>query len=119
MGNKQDESYKWPPLLPGEEVPCCCIGRGNPEDFSYLTELKPWSWGSRETKAPRVCRADTREERTTQRESSEGPLRVLLTVSSDQCLCVEKTEKGSPKRINGTSAWLPQRARKRQLLPVL
>lgn len=33
----------WPVLLPGEEVPWCCIARGNPENFNCLTELESWS----------------------------------------------------------------------------
>ena len=52
--------------------------------------------GSRESKASRACRADTREEGAVQseRESSEGPQRGLLGFSSDRCMCIEKLPEG-------------------------
>lgn len=68
-----------------------------------LPELRKRSWKSKETKMPRVCRAEYQRRESCKTKNSEVVLGFPLEPSADQPMCVRKLLQNHLKGLEGIS----------------
>lgn len=110
-GHTWGKPHNCPNFLPGESLQVMVLGRGSQMEPTGVPELRRQSWKSRESKAARVHRPETREENLSSPDRKPGDAKGPLKYSAEYWsqVCEETTEaEETPIKITGNKPMLTQ-----------